>query len=149
MNSPAPLVEAFAFKQQPCEYKVVALRECPTPQELALCDTPDKAAGYWRCHVEQHPYFNAECECFVALILNTRRKVKGHYLVSVGTQDTILVHPREVFRVAMVTAASAIVIMHNLCAAAHKLCYVERPFMCSDRLAGLASMRVPQREEWL
>ena len=62
------------------EYKVVALRECPTPQDLALCDTPDKAAGYWRRHVEQHPYFNPDVECFVALILNTRRKVKGHYL---------------------------------------------------------------------
>ena len=45
--------------------------------------------------------------------------------------DTILVHPREVFRVAIVTAASALIVMHNLCAAAHKLCYVERPFMCS------------------
>jgi len=107
------LVEAFAFRPSPCEYKVVALRECPTPQELALCDTPDKAAAYWRRHVEQHPYFNPECECFVALILNTRRKVKGHYLISVGIQDTILVHPREVFRLALITAASAIVIMHN------------------------------------
>ncbi len=58
-------------------------------------------------HVEQHPYFNPECECFVALILNSRRKVKGHYLVSVGIQDTILVH------LAMVTAASAVVLLHN------------------------------------
>ncbi len=48
MNSPAPLVEAFAFKSQPCEYKVVALRECPTPQDLALCDTPNKVAAYWQ-----------------------------------------------------------------------------------------------------
>ena len=47
------------------------------------------------------------------MILNTRRRVKGHYLVSVGIQDTILVHPREVFRLALVTAASAIVLMHN------------------------------------
>jgi DNA repair protein RadC len=27
--------------------------------------------------------------------------------------DTLLVHPREVFRLAIVTAASAIVVMHN------------------------------------
>jgi hypothetical protein len=107
------LVEKFAFKPQPHEYKVVALRECPTPQDLALLDTPDKAATYWRRHVEQHPYFNPECECFVVLILNTRRKVKGHYLVSTGTQDTILVHPREVFRLALITAASAVVLLHN------------------------------------
>ena len=69
------LVQAFAFKAQPCEYKVVALRDCPTPQDLALLDTPDKAADYWRAHIESHPYFNPECECFVVLILNTRRRV--------------------------------------------------------------------------
>ena len=107
------LVEAFAFKPQPCEYKVVALRECPTPTELVLCDEPSKCAAYWRKHIEPHPYFNSECECFVALILNTRRRVKGHYLISLGTQDTILVHPREVFRLALITAANAIVLMHN------------------------------------
>lgn len=49
----------------------------------------------------------------MALILNTRRRVKGHYFVSVGTLDTILVHPREVFRLAILTAAAALVVMHN------------------------------------
>jgi hypothetical protein len=37
----------------------------------------------------QHPYFNPECECLVVMILNTRRRIKGHYLVSMGTMDTI------------------------------------------------------------
>ena len=47
------------------------------------------------------------------LLLNTRRKVKGHQIVSIGTMDTILVHPREVFRLAIMTAASALIVMHN------------------------------------
>jgi DNA repair protein RadC len=63
--------------------------------------------------VQSASSLNAECECFVVLMLNTRRRVKGHYLVSVGTQDTILVHPREVFRLAIMTAAAAIVLTHN------------------------------------
>ena len=95
------------------EYKVTALRECPTPENLQLCDTPDKAADYWRMHIATHPHFNPDCECLVALLLNTRRKVKGHHLVSIGTMDSLLVHPREIFRVAIATAASALVIMHN------------------------------------
>jgi len=49
----------------------------------------------------------------VVLILNTRRKIKGHYFVSVGTMDTILCHPREVFRLAVMASASAIIVMHN------------------------------------
>lgn len=95
------------------EYKVVALRECPLPEQMKVCDTPATAAEYWRLHVATNPYFNPECECFVVLLLNTRRRVKGHQLVSIGTLDTILVHPREVFRGAVIAAAGAIVIMHN------------------------------------
>jgi hypothetical protein len=125
------LVKPFKFAASPYEYKVTALRECPTPDSLQQCETPDKAADYWRMHIAAHPHFNPECECLAVLLLNTRRRVKGHHIVSIGTMDTILVHPREVFRVAIVTATSALIVMHNLCAAAHKLCYVERPFMCS------------------
>lgn len=107
------LVKPFRFTGTPHEFKVTALKECPTPDALQLCDTPDKATEYWRMHVSTNPYFNAECECLAVLLLNTRRRVKGHHLVSIGTQDTLLVHPREIFRVAIVTAACAVIVMHN------------------------------------
>ena len=76
---------------------------------------------------------NPECECLVVFILNTRRRIKGHYLVSVGTMDTILCHPREIFRLAIMASAAAIIIAHNLCAATHKLCYVDSELMWSTR----------------
>lgn len=97
----------------PREFKVVSLRECPLPEDMAICDQPKLAAAYWRSHVVNHPAYNPDVECFVTLLLNTRRRVKGHHLVSIGTMDTILVHPREVFRVAIVAAASAVILMHN------------------------------------
>jgi DNA repair protein RadC len=96
------------------EYKIVALRECPLPEAMHFCDTPEKAAEYWRMHIATNPYFSPDCECFAVLILNTRRRIKGHQLLSIGTLDSILVHPREVFRGAVIAAAAAaIVIMHN------------------------------------
>jgi DNA repair protein RadC len=107
------IVQPFRFRSSSYEYKITPLRECPLPQNLQLCDTPQKAADYWRLHVPTHPYFNPDCECFVVLLLNTRRRVKGHQLVSVGTMDTLLIHAREVFRLAIMTAASAVVLMHN------------------------------------
>ena len=33
--------------------------------------------------------------------------------MSIGTMDTILIHPREVFRTAIMAAGSALVVMHN------------------------------------
>ena len=95
------------------EYKVVTLRDCPLPENMLLCDTPERVEEYWRRHVTQHPAFNPDVECFVCLLLNTRRRVKGHVLISTGTLDTLLVHPREVFRPAIIAAASAVVIAHN------------------------------------
>jgi hypothetical protein len=44
------LVKPFKFASQPYEYKVTPLRECPTPENLQICDTPDQAAAYWRLH---------------------------------------------------------------------------------------------------
>jgi DNA repair protein RadC len=107
------VVMPFKFPATPHEFKITPLRECPTPDAMTVCGTPDRAADYWRMHIATNPYFNPECECLAVLMLNTRRKVKGHYIVATGTQDTILVHPREVFRLAVITAANALVVMHN------------------------------------
>jgi hypothetical protein len=101
------------LENQPKEFKVVALRECPTPEQMQMCDTPERAADYWRAQIATAPQFNPECEYFVVLLLNTRKRIKGHHLVSNGILDTLLVHPREVFRTAIIGAASGIVLMHN------------------------------------
>lgn len=99
--------------KQPQEYKVISLRECPTPESLQVCDTPEQAAEYWRLHIATHPYYNPECECLAVLLLNTRRRVKGHQLLTLGTMDTILVSPLVVFRGAVTASAAALVLMHN------------------------------------
>ena len=65
------LVKPFKFAASPYEYRVTALRECPTPENLQMCDTPQKAADYWRMHVASNPYFNPECECFTVLLLES------------------------------------------------------------------------------
>jgi DNA repair protein RadC len=80
---------------------------------LQMCDMPEKAAAYWNLHIATNPHFNPECECFAILLLNTRRRVKGHSVVSFGGPDTVVVHPREVFRLGIVTAANALIAMHN------------------------------------
>jgi DNA repair protein RadC len=107
-----PLRKQLQIKH-PKEFKVVALRDCPMPANMQLCDTPASTVEYWNRHVPSHPYFNPEQECLVTLMLNARRRVKGHTLISTGIQDTLLVHARDVFRPALVAAAGAIIVMHN------------------------------------
>jgi len=107
------LVAPFRFPAAPHEFKVMPLRECPTPDSLTLCETPNVAADYWRMHIPSNPYFNPEVECLVVLLLNTRTRIKGHQIVSLGTQDSLLISPREVYRLAVLTAANRIILMHN------------------------------------
>ena len=115
-TAPQPInqiIKPVKFPAQPQEWKIISLRECPTPEAMQHCETPDQAAAYWKSHIATHPYFNSECECLVVFILNTRRRIKGHYLVSIGTMDTILCHPREIVRLAVMASAAAIIIAHN------------------------------------
>jgi DNA repair protein RadC len=74
-----------------------------------VLDTPDAVADYMR---EETRLRNAEI--FQVLLLNTRRRLIGEAVkVSDGTLDTILVHPREVFKPAIAANAAAIVLVHN------------------------------------
>jgi DNA repair protein RadC len=93
------------------EWKIVSLRE--TAPELPPCEKPGAAVDYWQQHIASGPSFNPDVECFVALMLNTKHRVRGHYIVSVGSLNETLAYPREVFRTAVIGAAYAIVLMHN------------------------------------
>ena len=92
---------------------------------MKQCETPDQAAAYWKSHIATHPCFNSECECLVVFNLNTCRRIKGHYLVSIGTMDTILCHPKEIFRLAIMARAAAIIIAHN-----HPSGVIPHPVLC-------------------
>ena len=52
-------------------------------------------------------------EHFLSLLVDGRHKVIGLDEVSVGTLTASLVHPREVFKAAIVANAAALVIAHN------------------------------------
>jgi hypothetical protein len=95
------------------EWKIVAGRECPSPDKLLHCDAPAQAIDYWRRHVATAPYFSAECECLAALLLTIKKRIRGHHLISIGTLNEAMAHPREAFRAAVIGGAHAIVLMHN------------------------------------
>ncbi len=52
-------------------------------------------------------------EVFVVFDLNTRNNIIDRRLVTLGLIDSSLVHPREVFRGALLNNAAAIVVAHN------------------------------------
>lgn len=52
-------------------------------------------------------------ENFLVLLLNARHEVMFVETVSVGSLNASIVHPREVFRPAVVQSAASVVLVHN------------------------------------
>jgi DNA repair protein RadC len=52
-------------------------------------------------------------EEFHALLLNTQHRVMRDVLVTRGILDASLIHPREVFRAAIVESAAGVILVHN------------------------------------
>jgi DNA repair protein RadC len=77
-------------------------------QESPTLDNPERIVDLLR---EENRVLDVEH--FQVLLLNTRRKLIRTEFISQGTLDTILVHPREVFKHAIAANAAAIVLAHN------------------------------------
>jgi DNA repair protein RadC len=77
-------------------------------EESALLDNPERIADLLR---EQNRLYSVEN--FQVVILNTRRRLIRVETISQGTLDTLLVHPREVFKSAIAAGAAAIILAHN------------------------------------
>jgi DNA repair protein RadC len=53
------------------------------------------------------------CEAFYALYLSTKNDVIGIQMISKGTLNASLVHPREVFKGAFLANAHSVILAHN------------------------------------
>ncbi len=76
--------------------------------EKPLLDTPERVADLLRDEVQGYTV-----EHFLVLYLNTRRRLIELATLAKGTMDSVLVHPREVFAIAVQLGCSAIVLAHN------------------------------------
>ncbi|NLZ44617.1 MAG: DNA repair protein RadC [Clostridia bacterium] len=52
-------------------------------------------------------------EHFLAIHLNTKNRVLAIETISIGTLDSSLVHPREVFRAAIKNSSASLILVHN------------------------------------
>jgi DNA repair protein RadC len=95
----ATLVAAFALAKRMEEER---------REESPVLDNPATVVSFMR---ETNRLLNVES--FQVLLLNTRKRLIRVDDISQGTLDTILVHPREVFRAAIVANAAGIVLLHN------------------------------------
>jgi len=89
-------------------YRVCLVREGSHPSEVKSINSPADAFGLLRTYLD-----GADRENFVAVLVDTKNKVIGINTVSVGALDTTIVHPREVFKPAVLCNAAGVLLAHN------------------------------------
>jgi len=77
-------------------------------REAPRLNRPDLVAEFFRTLIEDETK-----EHFLSLLLTSRHRYVGYQIVAVGSLSQAIVHPREVFAVAVRENASAIILAHN------------------------------------
>lgn len=71
-------------------------------------DSPEKVHEYFR------DIIGNECqEHFVAIYLDIKNKINGWIKISIGTLNETIVHPRDIFKTALITNSASIILCHN------------------------------------
>ena len=77
--------------------------------EPAQLTRPEQILGYMEGAFRERP----EQEQFWVLLLNRKNVCLGRHLVTLGIATAALAHPREVFRAAILGAATSVICVHN------------------------------------
>ncbi len=56
---------------------------------------------------------NFDRECMISLMLDVKNRVNALHTISIGSLSSSIVHPREVFKAAILSNASGIILAHN------------------------------------
>jgi DNA repair protein RadC len=87
--------------------KVQIVREGKLTQETSVTSPGDVARLL-------HTFLDdLDREAFAVVMLNTKNKVIGVNMVSLGMLDSAIVHPREVFKPAILANAASVIVAHN------------------------------------
>ncbi|MCR4425058.1 MAG: JAB domain-containing protein [Firmicutes bacterium] len=88
-------------------YRVSLVRE--RSHQTLVCVTEPADVG----RIAAEFLHDADREQFVVLLLNSRHRVIGLQVASMGSLNESIVHPREVFKAAILAGCGAIVVAHN------------------------------------
>ncbi len=83
------------------------------PLRVALPVNGDVGTPRAAAHLAAAVLAGLTVEQVIALHVDTKRKLIGVHVVSIGTLNGSLVHPRDVFKAALLTNAAGLIVAHN------------------------------------
>lgn len=83
------------------------------PSATIKLDAPDICRRWWDDSIAKMGVFDSAKEHMIVILLNTRYYPIGWNLVSIGSLNEAICHPREMLRPAVASGAYAMIMMHN------------------------------------
>lgn len=94
-------------------FKLTPVYRCELVREGSTKTAPKLHSSNAAAAVAIELLKDSPSEQFVSIMLDTKLRVIGAHIVTKGTLDASLVHPREAFRAAIIANASAVIFVHN------------------------------------
>jgi DNA repair protein RadC len=88
--------------------KVMMVKDSSQASTVRQVKCPEDAASLAQAFLA-----GVDREHFIVLLLDTKNKVTGINTVSIGSLNSSIVHPREVFKPAIIANAAGIILAHN------------------------------------
>jgi len=93
------------------KYEIVELKVRQVWNEVV--SEPIENPGDVTAYLDRLDIKMADREMFVVIHLDVRNRVVAHEITSIGSQTASMVHPREVFKSAILKGACGIILAHN------------------------------------
>ena len=90
------------------DYKVMLVKDSNVPSDKKRISSPVDVVSMFESYLQ-----GADREHFCIAMLDRKGNLLGLNTVSVGSLSSSVVHPREVFKPAIVIGASSIILCHN------------------------------------
>jgi len=88
--------------------RVALVGERTIPSPLRVVRSPEEAAAVLREVIGDY-----DRETFAVLLLDTKNRLIAVHIASIGLLDSAPVHPREIFKAAILANARAVILGHN------------------------------------
>jgi DNA repair protein RadC len=88
--------------------RIALVRERTIASSLRVIRSPEDAAG-----ILGEVIGDRDRETFAVLLLDTKHRVIAVHIASIGSLDSAPVHPREIFKAAILANARAVILGHN------------------------------------
>lgn len=96
------------------QFKIVRIKESAASFEThPLITSPEEIEKFWQTYIATSDIFEENKEFLIVIPVNTKLRAIGWNVVSIGSVNESIAHPREILRPVILSGAYGFALIHN------------------------------------